>query len=98
MNLEAFAHHAPVIVNNLGPLPEIAEESGGGLIYEDQAGLIRALESLRLDSDLRRSLGDRAHQAYLKNWTPESHLQLYFQLIEQISTEKTQRLSGLSSL
>ncbi len=96
--LEASAHHAPVIVNNLGPLPEIVEQSGGGLVYGDEAGLLKALSALRLDPDFRRSLGERAHQAYLEHWTPESHLQLYFELIERIATEKPQRLSGLPSV
>jgi glycosyltransferase involved in cell wall biosynthesis len=98
VTLEAFAHHAPVIVNNLGPLPEIVEESGGGLIYNDNAELFKALDALRLDPELRRTLGERAHQAYLKYWTPESHLQHYFELIERIATEKSQLLSALSSV
>ena len=96
--LEAFAHHVPVIVNNLGPLPEVVQKSGGGLVYDDEAGLLKALDTLRLDPDLRQALGERAHQAYLEHWTPESHLQLYFELIERIATEKAQRLSRLSSV
>jgi glycosyltransferase involved in cell wall biosynthesis len=96
--LEAFAHHAPVIVNNLGPLSEIVEESGGGLIYNDNAELFNALDALRLDPELRRTLGERGHQAYLQHWTPEAHLKQYFGLIERIATDKPHRLSGLSSM
>ncbi|MBA2524651.1 MAG: glycosyltransferase family 4 protein [Pyrinomonadaceae bacterium] len=90
VNLEAFAQRAPVIVNNLGPLPEIVEESGGGLVYDGEVGLLEALDALLLDPDLRRSLGERAHQAYLRYWTAESHLQRYFELIEGIAAEKRQ--------
>lgn len=88
VTLEAFAQGTPVIANNLGPLPEILEESGGGFVYDDEAGLIEAMERLRSDAGLRRMLGERAHRAYLQRWTPELHLQQYFELIERITTEK----------
>ncbi len=88
VNLEAFAQKAPVIVNNLGPLPEIVAESGGGLVYDDEAGLLKALEALGTDPEMRRKLGERGHRAYLQRWTPESHLQQYFDLIERIISEK----------
>jgi glycosyltransferase involved in cell wall biosynthesis len=37
--IEALAHRVPVVVNNLGALPEVAQESGGGLVYNTQEEL-----------------------------------------------------------
>jgi glycosyltransferase involved in cell wall biosynthesis len=86
--LEAFVQRTPAIVNNLGALPEIVEQSGGGFVYSDQAGLIAAMENLRLNPSLRRQLGERGHEAYFKYWTPEAHLPQYLGLIERIAARK----------
>ncbi len=86
--LEAFAQRTPVIASNMGPFPEIVEQSGGGLIYDDEAGLLKAVETLRSNTGLRQSLGERGYEAYLKYWTPEPHLQQYFALIESIAVSK----------
>ncbi len=44
--IEAFSMKTPVIVNNLGALPEVVEDSGGGFIYNNEGELIDALETL----------------------------------------------------
>jgi glycosyltransferase involved in cell wall biosynthesis len=87
--LEAFVQGTPAIVNNLGALPDIVNQSGGGFVYHDQAGLIAAMENLRLDSSLRRQLGERGREAYFKYWTPEAHLPQYLGLIERIAAQKS---------
>ncbi|NIT99681.1 MAG: glycosyltransferase, partial [Nitrosopumilaceae archaeon] len=33
--IEAFAQRTPVIVNNLGALPEVVQQSGGGYVYNN---------------------------------------------------------------
>lgn len=86
--LEAFVQRTPVIVNNLGALPEVVEQSGGGLVYDDVPGLRRAMEALRSNDALRRSLGDRGYEAYRRYWTPEAHLRQYFGLIRELAVRK----------
>ena len=86
--LEAFAQRTPVIVNNLGPLPEAVTESGGGFVYEGEEDLLMALEKLRSDDELRESLGQQGYAAYRERWSPEAHLQSYFSLIQRIAREK----------
>lgn len=86
--LEAFLQMTPAIVNNLGPLPEIVEQSGGGFIYNDQSELVKAMDTLRLDPDLRQELGEKGRAAYLKYWSPEAHLPQYLSLIERIAESK----------
>ena len=86
--LEAFVHGTPVIVNNLGPPPEIVRQSGGGLIYDSQQDLQEALQALQSDTHLRLELGARGQQAYRRFWTPEAHLQQYFEVIGRIGGGK----------
>jgi glycosyltransferase involved in cell wall biosynthesis len=73
-----------VIVNNIGALPEVVEDSRGGLIYSNQAELINALKKLIENSELRKELGENGYQAFLKFWNEDAHLAQYFDLIETI--------------
>ncbi len=81
--LEAFAQRTPAIVHRLGALPEVIEESGGGLTYRHPEELVAALERLRTDADRRRELGERGHAAWRRLWTEEPHLEAYFEAIEE---------------
>lgn len=82
--VEAFAQRTPVIAHNLGPLPEIVEQSEGGLVYDNEPQLLAALELLQTDGERRRELGQRGYSAYLKYWTAESYLSQYLKLIDDI--------------
>jgi glycosyltransferase involved in cell wall biosynthesis len=83
--IEAFSQKTPAIVRNLGAMPEIIEESGGGLIYNTDEELIAAMDTLLTDASRRRILGVNGYQAYLRNWTTEAHLARYFSLIGDIT-------------
>jgi glycosyltransferase involved in cell wall biosynthesis len=82
--LEAFSEKTPVIVNNLGALPEVVQDSGGGLIYNDQNELTVSIEKLAADPALRNEFGRRGYEAYLKYWTEETHLKRYLDLVEDV--------------
>ena len=90
--LEAFLQKTPAIVNNLGPLPEIVEQSSGGIVYDGDAELLAALGTIQSDPDLRRSLGERGEEAYVKYWSPEAHLPQYLGLIERIAQDRGAKL------
>ena len=47
--LEAFAQRTPAIVHDLGALPEVVGEAGGGLVYRTTGELVDALEALQAD-------------------------------------------------
>ena len=81
--LEAFAEKTPVIVRDLGALPELVTESGGGLIFQTQNELVAALEKLASDDDLRIRLGCDGYFARQGLWSEAEHLDRYFALIEQ---------------
>lgn len=86
--IEAYAARTPVIVRDLGPMPEIVAESGGGLVFRDTAGLLEAMERLRTDQGLRDKLGENGYQAYRARWTEEVHMERYLGLIEEIRARK----------
>jgi glycosyltransferase involved in cell wall biosynthesis len=81
--LEAFAQRTPVIVRDLGAIPEPVRESGGGFVYRTDAELLDAMERLRVEPGLRAELGARAHEAWRRHWSEEPHLDGYFAAIEQ---------------
>jgi glycosyltransferase involved in cell wall biosynthesis len=86
--IEAFQVRTPVIVRDLGPLPEIVAESGGGLVFRDRADLLEAMEQLRTDRALRDRLGEAGYRAYRSRWVEDVHLEQYLGLIEEIQARK----------
>lgn len=86
--LEACAAGTPVIVTDVGPLPGLVRESGGGLVYQDEAGLVAALTRLQGEAGLRAHLGQAGQAAWRAQWSEEAHLEKYFQLIQQIGERR----------
>lgn len=83
ITLESFAQKTPVIVRDLGGLPEVVRESGGGLVYRLDNELVPLMESLRTNPALRCELGQRGFTAYKRNWSEEPHLAAYFAAIAE---------------
>jgi glycosyltransferase involved in cell wall biosynthesis len=81
--LEAFAEATPVIVRNLGALPELVEESQGGLVFDSQESLIAWLGRLATDDELRDTLGANGLRARHEVWSEAKHLERYFALIDE---------------
>jgi glycosyltransferase involved in cell wall biosynthesis len=79
--LEAFARRTPAVVNDLGALPELIHDSGGGLVYRTPEELVAAIEQLRTDTALREELGGRGYAAVRSLWSEERHLEAYFDVI-----------------
>jgi glycosyltransferase involved in cell wall biosynthesis len=85
---EAFTMKTPVIVKNIGALSELVTESDGGFLYQEDSQLIRIMEKLRTDANLRNELGERGYAAYLKYWTEDHYFDKYFRLILDIENKK----------
>ncbi len=86
--VEFFARKTPVIVRNLGALPEVVEESGGGFIYNTDVELIGAIQQLQQNPDLRKKLGENGYQAFRLKWCQEAHLPLYYSIVNEIAEKK----------
>jgi glycosyltransferase involved in cell wall biosynthesis len=89
--LEAFHEHTPVVVRDLGALPELVAESGGGLVFDSAETLVAALRRLADDDEARRSMGEHGHQARRSIWSEESHMGRYFALIEECRRKREGR-------
>jgi len=91
--IESFREKTPVVLRNLGGMPEIIEASGGGFVYNTEEELVAVMDRLLAEPSYRQKLGLRGYQAYQQKWTPEAHLKLYFALIHEISSAKRLRIS-----
>ena len=89
--IESFSVKTPVIAKNIGALREVVEESHGGYLYHKGSELISAMEKLRTDPKLRKSLGEKGHAAYRRLWTEEKYLNRYFELIAELDRSKRVR-------
>jgi glycosyltransferase involved in cell wall biosynthesis len=85
--LESFARKTPVIVRDLGALPEVVQDSGGGRIYSTDAELFNAVQQIACTSGLRDRLGEKGYAALVRYWTREPHLELYFDFLERAATK-----------
>lgn len=66
--IEAFRLGTPVIARRLGPFPEIVEAAGGGLLFDDQDGLVAAMAAIQGDPSLRARLSAAAREAFGRLW------------------------------
>ncbi|HKB37869.1 MAG TPA: glycosyltransferase family 4 protein [Gemmataceae bacterium] len=86
--IEAFARKTPVIVRDLGALPEVVQDSSGGFIYRTDDELVKAIHKLADDATLRAELGENGYQAFVRSWTRDAHLRLYFDYLRRGSMKK----------
>jgi glycosyltransferase involved in cell wall biosynthesis len=77
-----------VVARNLGSLPEIIAESGGGLTYGGDADLASALERLLADRAWRDELGRRAARAQRTLWSSDAHVERYLGLIDDVAARR----------
>ena len=88
VTIEAFQHRTPVIVRDLGGMPEVVANSDGGLTFVAEADLRVALERLLGDRALRDRLGENGHRAYCEDWTADVYLDRFFALIDELEASR----------
>jgi glycosyltransferase involved in cell wall biosynthesis len=86
--IEAFARKTPVIARNLGALPEVVSDSGGGFTFRNDQELLKAIDDIGTRPLLREQLGNRGYEAFLANWSREAHLALYFDFLRKVAGKK----------
>jgi glycosyltransferase involved in cell wall biosynthesis len=87
--LEAFMQRTPAIVRNIGGMPEIIQESGGGVIYDTNDQLIGAMDRLVNDIACRNRLGACGLKAVEEKWTADAHVASYLGMIRQIEEARS---------
>ncbi len=91
--MEAFSQQTPVIASNLGSIPALIEQSGGGIVYSTEQELIAAMDRLLTEPSYRRELGLCGYDAYQEKWTVAAHLKGYFALINEIATTRSRPIA-----
>jgi glycosyltransferase involved in cell wall biosynthesis len=81
--LESLARGTPVIAHDLGGLPEIVEDSGGGIVYRSDEALVAAMRRITDEPALRLEMGNRGARAVTEHWSREAHLTRYLNLIDR---------------
>jgi glycosyltransferase involved in cell wall biosynthesis len=89
--IEAFARKTPVIVRDLGALPEVVNDSGGGFTYQTDEQLLEYIQQIGGSRGLRDELGAKGYTAFLKLWTKEAHLDMYFDIIRRAGIRRSGR-------
>jgi glycosyltransferase involved in cell wall biosynthesis len=88
IGVEAFARKTPVLARDLGAMPELIEDSGGGFVYRTDGELLDAMGRIAGSPQLRAELGQKGYVAFLKWWSREAHLGSYFDHLNRIAGEK----------
>jgi glycosyltransferase involved in cell wall biosynthesis len=86
--LEAFRESAPIIARALGPYPEIVNETGGGLLFDDAASLKAALERLAANPAEAEAMGANGLRAFEETWSEDVALRRYFEIIRDAAARK----------
>jgi len=86
--IESFARKTPVIARDLGALPEAIQDSGGGFIYRTDEELLTAIQGIATSPTLRCELGEKGYRAFVRRWSREAHLELYFDALRKTATKK----------
>jgi glycosyltransferase involved in cell wall biosynthesis len=81
--LEAFAEGTPVIVRDLGALPELVTESGGGLVFDTPDRLVESIRRLGTLPALRDHLGRNGVRARFRLWSEAGHIERYLALVDR---------------
>jgi glycosyltransferase involved in cell wall biosynthesis len=89
IGLEAMAVGTPIVVRNLGPLPELVE-NGGGLAAADDDGIAAALQRLIDDEGLARQLGEQARAVARDHYAEADFFRNYFRIIADVAARRGQ--------
>lgn len=84
--LEASACALPVIVTDVGGLPEVVDARVTGKIIErdDHIGLAKAIEELIIDKDLRKRMGQAGLQRVLDYYTWEDSVSIMEEVYREV--------------
>jgi glycosyltransferase involved in cell wall biosynthesis len=88
INIEAFARKTPVIARDLGALPEVIQDSGGGFVYRSNEELLDAIRRIAQSPEVRHELGEKGYRAFIQWWSRVAHMRLYFDFLRGAALRK----------
>jgi glycosyltransferase involved in cell wall biosynthesis len=86
--IESFREGTPVIAHKIGPLVEIVNRCGGGLLYSNNNELIVALRKLQQSPSYRDSMGQAAKSGFDTNWCEKIVINRYYSTLRQAAMAK----------
>lgn len=81
--VEAMRQGTPVIARRRGPLTEIVEVSGGGVLFDTPAELRDAVQRMQREPVRRAELARAGRVAFSERWSERAVLPRYLALLEQ---------------
>jgi glycosyltransferase involved in cell wall biosynthesis len=81
--IEGFRYGTPGIGRRLGPIPEIVEQSGGGLLFSTDVELLDCMARLQRDPALRDRLGASAYRACREWWSEDVVVGRFLDLVSE---------------
>jgi glycosyltransferase involved in cell wall biosynthesis len=94
-SIEAFARKTPAIVRDLGALPEVVQDSGGGFVYRTDDELLDAMNRLAASPALRGELAEKGYDGFRRWWSRDAHLAQYSDLLNRLAEGKRGSPPGL---
>jgi glycosyltransferase involved in cell wall biosynthesis len=85
--IEAMRQGAPVVARRIGPFPEIVAR-GGGLLFDDAAGLGPIVDRLLDEPGLRAELGRAGERAFAAHWSEPVVVPRYLDLVRRAAARK----------
>jgi glycosyltransferase involved in cell wall biosynthesis len=82
VTLESIAEGTPVIVRQIGGMPETVAASEAGLVFQTDAELLAALHRMQHEPGLRETLSANGLRNVERNWGVDEHMRRYFEIIE----------------
>jgi glycosyltransferase involved in cell wall biosynthesis len=97
ITVEAFARKTPTIVRDLGALPEVIDDSGGGYVYRSDRELLTAMHAIAASPGLRQELGEKGYRSFVRYWSREAHLGLYWDVLRDVASQEFEGVAQVSS-
>lgn len=86
--IEAFRQGTPVIARQLGPFPELLEQSQAGLLFATATELLEALQRLQHEPELRHRFSLAGRRAFDERWTERIVIPQYLDIIRRAARRR----------
>jgi glycosyltransferase involved in cell wall biosynthesis len=94
--LEAMARGVPAIVRQAGGSAEAVIATGGGIVYHHASELPGIVRRVAADSALREALAQRGLDGYREQYTLETHMKRYFDIIQEVRGSRREPIAAES--